>query len=175
MPVRRLRKHVTHSLAHTDAASLHEFMARSDMAYWGIAPSEYVQDSRWAAVRERWWRYVFRRWALNDVVPGIPDRENRGANRGSLNLKVLRLLQEIGKHRTWGTMPERSACTPSWKFWVRISTPIHIAGNIVVPNLTPDQKAAVQKRARIIVKSTDTKAWEKRALMKLVRRAIEPP
>ena len=75
-PVRRLRKHMTDALASTDGSSLHEFMTRSNLEDRGIAPLEYVNDSWWAAVRERHWWYVFRRWALNDVAPGIPDREN---------------------------------------------------------------------------------------------------
>ena len=46
---------------------------------------------------------------------------------------------------------------------------IHIAGNIVLPNPTPDQPIAIYRVAKKIVKSTNTKAWETRALIKLIR------
>ena len=38
----------------------------------------------------------------------------------------------------------------------------------IVPNVTPDQKTAFHRAPRAIVKSTDTKAFEKRALVKLI-------
>ena len=44
-PIKRFRKHLTDSLAHTHAASLHEFMARSNIEDWAIAPPEYVSTS----------------------------------------------------------------------------------------------------------------------------------
>ena len=145
-------------------------VTRSDLADWGIAPLEYVQDSWWAAVRERWWWYVFRRWTLNDVAPGIPDKENPGANRGWLNLKVLRLLHEIREAQDMGDHA-RSKClhTELEVLGKDLNIPIHVAGNIIVPNMTLDQKTAIHRAARAIVKSTDTKAWEKQALTKLIR------
>ena len=160
---------MSNSLARTDAASLHEFMARSDMADWGIAPVEYVQDRWWAAVRERCWWYVFRWWALNDVAPGIPDRENPEANRGWLNLKVLCSLQEIREAQDMGDHARAKCLHTELEILSKDpNIPFHIAGNIVVPNLTPGQKAIVHKPARIIVKSTHAKAWGKQAVMKLV-------
>ena len=155
-PIRRLQKHMTDSLAHTDAASLHKFMARSNMEDWGIAPLEYVSDSWWAAVGERWWWYVFRQWALNDVVPRILDREVADKNRGWLNLKVLRLLLDIREAQDNGDHA-RCKClhTELEQLGRELSIPIHIAGTIVVPYLTPNQKAAIYRVAKKIVKSTN--------------------
>ena len=50
------------------------------------------------------------------------------------------------------TMPSQNAYSMNWKYWVNV--PIHIAGSIVVPNLSPDQKTSVHNVTRAIVKST---------------------
>ena len=169
-PIKRLRKHMTDSLAQADAATLHEVMAKGRLEDWGIAPVEYVTDSWWASVRERDWWYAFRRWALNDVAPGIVDKGHQGQNRGWLNLKVLRLLKEIREAQDSGDHARSKFLhTELTQLGRDLSIPIHVAGNVVVPNLTPDQKTAIFRVARKVIKTTNTKAWEKQALMKLVK------
>ena len=110
------------------------------------------------------------RWAVNDVAPGIPDHENPGKSRGWLNIKVLRLLKDIREAQD-NQDQVRVKCVQQElsELGKDLSIPIHVAGNVVVPNMTPDQKTVLSRTMRKIVKSTDTKAWEKQALMKLVR------
>ena len=167
-PIKRLRKHMSDSSAHTHAISLHELMAWSSMEDRVIAPLEYVPDSWWAAVREHWWWYVFRRWALNDVAPGILDTEVAEKNWGWLNLKVLRLLHAIKEAQDNGDHA-RCKCLHTELEHLGPELSIHLAGDIVVPNLTPDQKTTIYGVARKIVKSTNTKAWEKQVLIKWIR------
>ena len=81
---------------------------------------------------------------------------------GWLNLKVLRLLHDIREAQD-NSDHARCKCHHSEleQLGCELSIPIHIAGNIVVSNLTPYQKTAIYRVARKTVKSTNTKAWEK--------------
>ena len=81
-------------MAHTDIAILRPLISKTRFCDWAIVPLEYVQDVWWAAVWERYWWYMFRRWVITYVAPGIPDDENP-KNRGWLNIKVLRLLKDF--------------------------------------------------------------------------------
>ena len=71
-PIQRLRKHMTDAAASVDGSSLHMYMQRADTEGWGIVVLEYVQGKWWAGVCERHWWFTLKRWAVNDVPPGIP-------------------------------------------------------------------------------------------------------
>ena len=161
-PIRRLRKHMCDALAHVDNVSLHLYMAKSQLCDCGIAPLEYIEDAWWAAVRERFWWYVFRHWAVNDVAPGIPDQENPGKSRGWLNIKVLRLLKDIREaQNNEDRVPVKCLQQELSELGKHLSIPIHVASNVVVLNMTPEQKTVLTRTMRKIVKSTGTKAREK--------------
>ena len=70
-PASRLRKHMTDSLAGVDCATLHKHMAKSKLSGWGILPLQWVEDDWLPSVQEHHWWWIFRRFACNDVPPGI--------------------------------------------------------------------------------------------------------
>ena len=95
--VQRLRKHLIDAAAGTDNSTLHRLMATTDSADWGIGVLQYVGDTWSTAVRERAWWWQLRRWAINDIPPGIPDPAAGITSyaRGWMNQKVLRVLREL--------------------------------------------------------------------------------
>ena len=76
VPVRRLRKHMTDAMAGVENASLHRIMLTVDMAGWGRAVLEYVDNEWWLGVRERDWWFTLKRWAVNHVAPGVGQGPN---------------------------------------------------------------------------------------------------
>jgi hypothetical protein len=86
---------MTDSLADVDCATLHKHMAKTDLSGWGILPLQWVEDDWHASVRERHWWRIFRRWACNDVPPGISTQGEGSKSRGGLNQRVLAALQGI--------------------------------------------------------------------------------
>ena len=86
---------MTDSLADVDCATLHKHMAKTDLSGWGILPLQWVEDDWHASVRERHWWWIFRRWACNDVPPGISTQGEGSKSRGWLNQRVLAALQGI--------------------------------------------------------------------------------
>ena len=79
-PVQRLRKHLTDAAAGVDNSTLLRLMATTDPdpADWGIGVLQYVGDTWCTAVRERAWWWQLRRWAVNDIPPGISGSCGRG-------------------------------------------------------------------------------------------------
>ena len=67
----RLRKHQTDASSFQDCSTLHRLMLQTDSAHWGIIPLQFMNDEWYASVRERHWWFVFKKWACNDVAPGI--------------------------------------------------------------------------------------------------------
>ena len=167
--ISRLRKHMTDSLADVDCATLHKHMAKTDLSSWGILPPQWVEDWH-ASVRERHWWWIFRRWACNDVPPGISTQGAGSKSRGWLNQRVLAALQGIRDAR-------RTSDWPRVKFLLselqdlanRLSIPLYVLGHVTVPNLTPIQNSAIHRVIRAMVKSCNIAAWEKQALHKAVR------
>ena len=70
-------------------------MLQIDHAHWGILPLQYVSDSWLASVREHHWWFMFKKWACNDVAPGISTDGEGSQPRGWLNQRVLAVLQGI--------------------------------------------------------------------------------
>ena len=168
--VSRLRKHMTDATSHQDCATLHRLMLQVDMGGWGILPLQYVLDPLYASVRERHWWFVFTKWACNDVPPGICSPDSSQRSRGWLNQRVLAILQGIRDAKRirdfarlkWLQHDLRDLAS-------KLSVPLYVVGTVVVPNLTPNQKAAIHRVCRKLVGSVVGAAWEKQALNKGIR------
>ena len=111
-PAQLLRKHLTDAAAGCDNSTLHKLMATTEQAHWGICVLEYETDGWWTAIRECQWRWQLRRWAVNDVAPGIPDpgsSEPKNA-RGWLNRKVSVFCTSCVVLKNPKTAVESSSC-----------------------------------------------------------------
>ena len=104
-PIRRLRKRMTNVMSTTDRATLHMKMSTTDPSHWGIVPLQYVTDDFLASVRERHWWYVFRKYVVNDVPPGINRSGDSKKDRGFLNKRVLSVNQGIREARALDDHP----------------------------------------------------------------------
>ena len=161
---------MTDATSHQDCATLHRLMLQVDMGGWGILPLQYVLDPWYASVRERHWWFVFKKWACNDVPPGICSPDSPQRSRGWLNQRVLAILQGIRDAKRirdfaklkWLQHDLRDLAS-------KLSVPLYVVGTVVVPNLTPNQKAAIHRVCRKLVGSVVGAAWEKQALNKAIR------
>ena len=161
---------MTDSAADVDCATLHKHMAKHPASGWGILPLQWIEDDWHASVRERHWWWVFRRWACNDVPPGISTNGEGSKTRGWMNQRVLAALQGIRDARGIGDWPRvKFLQAELHDLASRLSIPLYVLGHVTVPNLTPQQNAAIHRVVRTIVKSCDIPAWEKQALHKAVR------
>ena len=168
--ISRLRKHMTDSLADVDCATLHKHMTKTDLSGWGILPLQWVEDDWHASVRERHWWWIFRRWACNDVPPGISTQGEGSKSRGWLNQRVLAALQGIRDARRISDWPRVKFLQSELQDLAnRLSIPLYVLGHVTVPNLTPIQNSAIHGVIRAMVTSCNIAAWEKQALHKAVR------
>ena len=142
----RLRKHHTDATSYQDCSTLHCMMLQTDRSHWGILPLQCVQDSWYASIRERHWWFTFKKYACNDVAPGIStDGEGLGP-RGWLNQRVLAVLHSIKQDRQiqdWARL--RFLRTHLQQLASQMSVPLYAMGSIVVPNLLPNQKSAIHR------------------------------
>ena len=88
----RLCKPMTDSSTDVDYATQHKPMAKNNRSGWGILPLQWVEDDWHASVevRHSWW--IFRRWACNDIPPGISTNGEGSKFRGWMNQRVLAAL-----------------------------------------------------------------------------------
>ena len=156
------RKHMTDATSHQDCASLHKLMLQIDPAHWGILPLQYVSDSWLAYVRERHWWHTFKKWVCNDVAPGISTDGQGSAPRGWLKQRVLSVLHSIKEAKQLRDYARLKYLQQDLHDLAQqLSIPMYSLGAIVVPNLTPLQKAAIHHVTRKIVGSVTSPAWEK--------------
>ena len=80
-------------------------MSQTDPAHWGIIPLQYVQDEWYASTRERHWWFTFKKYACNDVPPGISTEGEGSGPRGWLNQRVLSVLQSMKEARRISDWP----------------------------------------------------------------------
>ena len=166
----RLRKHMTDSLADVDCATLHKYMLKHGLGGWGILPLQWVEEEWLASVRERHWWWVFRRWACNDVAPGISTEGEGSQSRGWMNQRVLAALKGIKDARHVDDYPRIKFLQNELReLAARLSIPLYVLAHVTVPNLTPDQSAAIHRLIRKLVQSCKVPAWEKQALLKALR------
>jgi hypothetical protein len=167
--VGRLRKHMTDTLSNQDCSSLHSKMCVTDLSHWGILPLQLVDDDWLASIRERHWWFTYRKYAINDIAPGIC-ADGTGRNTGWLNQKVLALLQGIRDARAIDDFGRVKFLQGQLRELAgELSIPLHTLGQIVVPNCTDDQKTLLHSVIRRMISSSPLTAWEKQALHKSVR------
>ena len=167
--VSRLRKHMTDALSNQVCSSLHSKMCVTDLSHWGILPLQFVDDDWLASIRERHWWFTYRKYAINDIAPGIC-ADGTGRNTGWLNQKVLALLQGIRDARAIDDFGRVKFLQAQLKELAgELSIPLHTLGQIVVPNCTDDQKTLLHSVIRRMISSSPLTAWEKQALHKSVR------
>ena len=99
-----LKKHITDATSHHDA-TLHKMMLQTDIAHWGILPLQYVADPWLASGREHHWLFVFRKYACNDVAPGISTDGQESQPRGWLKQRVLAVLQGLREAKQLSDYP----------------------------------------------------------------------
>ena len=90
--VQRVRKHMTDATSFQDCSTLHRLILQADMGGRGILPLQYVSDQWLASVREIHCWFIFKKWACNDVPPGISADGEPAKSRGWLNQRVLAIL-----------------------------------------------------------------------------------
>ena len=157
----RLRKHMTDAMAGVGHALLDRIMLAVDMSGWGIAVLEYVDNEWWSGVRERDWWFTLKRWAVNNVAPGVGQGPDQRPNRW-LSQDVLRLLKEMKQAQDDSDYPRVAAMRAELtELSQTVNLPLVFGASIVVPNLTPRQKTHIY--------TTNLKAWEKQAVKRVVR------
>ena len=123
-------------------------------------------------VRERGWWWQLHRWAVNDVAPGVPHPSagRTSSNRGWLNKRVLRVLQEVcvakdsqDYSRVKFMQPEPQSMSQ------QLNVPLSLTSSVVVPNVTTSQKTALCRVLRRILRSANMLAWQRQAYFCLVR------
>ena len=170
--VQRLRKHLTDAAAGADNSTLHRLMATADSADWGIGVLQYVGDTWWAAVRERAWWWQLRRWAVNDIPPGIPDPAAgiTSSARGWMNQKVLRVLRELRSARDSHDYARAKFLQAELQAMAQeLQVPLNLTSAVVVPDVTIPQKTAICSVLRRVLRTTDMKAWQRQAYARLIR------
>ena len=70
-------------------------MLQIDPSHWGILPLQYVADSWLASAIECHWWHIFKKWACNDVAPGISTDGAGSQPRGRLNQCVRTVLSSM--------------------------------------------------------------------------------
>ena len=145
-------------------------MLQTDLSHWGILPLQYVHDSWYASIKERHWWFTFKKYACNDVAPGISTNGEGSGPRGWLNQRVPSVLHSIKEARQiqdWARL--RFLRTDLQQLASQMSVPLYAVGSIVVPNLLPNQKSAIHRVSKKMVASITGPAWEKQALSKVIR------
>ena len=168
--ITRLRKHMTDATSCDDCATLHPKLSTTDMSHWGLVPLQLVTEDFQASVRERHWWYVFRRYALNDVPPGINGSEDSKEARGFLNKRVLAVLHGIHEARGLDGYPRLRLLKDFLRMLTtKLSVPLQTVSAVCVPNLTSDQKAVIHTTLRQAILHRDVPAWERQALLHSIR------
>ena len=170
-PVQRLRKHLTDAAAGVDNSTLHRLMATTDSADWGIGVLQYVGDTWWTAVRESAWWWQLRRWAVNDIPPGIPDPAVgvTSSARGWMNQKVLRVLRELrSAHDIHNYARAKFLQAELQKMGRELQVPLNLASAVVVPDVTVPQKTAICRVPRPVLRTTEIRAWQRQAYARLI-------
>ena len=79
--LQRLRKHITTANAHSEDCHLHQLLRSTNIEDWYIVPLELVWGKFRAAIAERYWWDQYRRLAINDIPPAVPNDDGKPAKR----------------------------------------------------------------------------------------------
>ena len=131
-------------------------MCTTDLSHRGILPLQFVDDDWLASIRERHWWYTYRRYALNDVAPGILSDGNTRAN----GIRDVRAIDDLGRVKFLQDQLRELASV--------MFIPLHVLGHVVVPNCTHTQKTHIHSVIRRMISKSPMTAWEKQALQKAV-------
>ena len=123
----------------SDNSTLHRLMATTDSAHWGIGVLQYVKDTWWTAVRERarWWQ--LRRWAVNDIPPGVPDPTAgvTSSARGWMNQKLLRVLRELRSAQDSHNYARAKFLQAELQDMAKdLQVPLNLTSAVIVPDVT---------------------------------------
>ena len=152
-PIRRLRKHMTNAMWTSDCATLPAKMSTTDLAHWGIIPLQYVVDDFLASVPERHWWYVFRKYVVNDIPPGINRSGDSKKDTGFLNKRVITVIQGIREARALGDYPRVKYLQADLRDLAsQLSLPLQTVGSVSVGNISPEKNA--NSRCRAVNNST---------------------
>ena len=110
-----------------------------------------------------------RRWACNDVAPGISTEGEGSQPRGWLNQRVLMALQGIKDARRVDDYPRIKFLESKLRDLVSRFIPLYLLGHITGPNLSSLQRATLHRVLRRMVQTCPVPTWEKQALHKAIR------
>ena len=95
-PVQCLRKHYTDGHARTDIATFHSLILLTEFVDWVTIPVQYTETLFRTGSAERAWWSELKKWAVNDVAPGISETDTSNKVRSYLSHHILCALKEIG-------------------------------------------------------------------------------
>ena len=119
---------------------------------------------------ERQWWADLHKWALNDIPPGISETDTPNKQRAYINSKMLHTLHELRQARDLRDAQRVKALQAELRDTAQqIGLPFHVAGTVVVPNLSATQKTVITNILRNILRDSALKAYERQALRHTVR------
>ena len=169
-PIQRLRKHYCNARAGTDNATFHAQLLLTDISNWITVPVHYCDTLFQAGLAKRQWWADLHKWALNDIPPGIGENETPNKQRAYINSKMLHTLHELCQARELRDTQRVKALQAVLRDTAQqLGLPFHVAGTVVVPNLSTTQKTIITNILRNTLRDNTLKAYERQALRHTVR------
>ena len=116
------------------------------------------------------------RWALNDIPPGISENDTPNKQRAYINSKMLYTLHELCQARDLRYAQRVKALQAVVRETAQqVGLPFHVAGTVVIPNLSTTQKTVITNILRNTLRDSTLKAYERQALRHTVRMVRSNP
>ena len=161
--IKRLRKHISTTLAHTEDSRFHEMLRSTDLADWMIVPVELVWSEWEAAVAERYWWDKFRRWCLNDMPPRIPTSSAKPSKL--MPRRALQIIRSLSAARLANDFPRVAALKKEIALiGAELQLPLLISAIIRVPYMTGQYKLAVAPVINALLRRVPCTSWERQAM-----------
>ena len=117
----------------------------------------------------QWWADLHR-WAQNDIPPGISENDTPNKQRAYIHSKMLHTLHELRQARQLRDTQRVQALQSVWRDSAQqVGLPLHVAGTVVVPNLSTIQKTVITNILRWTLCDSTMKAYEHHAVRHTVR------
>ena len=105
------------------------------------------------------------KWAVNDIPLAISEHDTSTKQRAYITWTILNALQEIRQAKQIRDMQRVKALQTFLKDTAQQAhMPDHLAGTIVIPNITIQQKIVITGIIRRVIRKSPLKAYERQAL-----------
>ena len=161
--IQRLRKHVTTANAHSEDCHLHQLLRSTNIEDWYIVPLEVVWGKFRAAIAERYWWDKYRRWAITDLLPAVPNDDGKPSkkvpHRAAQVLCSLSGAQADHDFARAAALQKEAAIVAC-----EMNIPVFMPAYIHVPYLAGPKKPYFARIITKLLRKMRCTSWEQQAL-----------